>query len=67
MNYWGGDLVGHNGSDYGVATELLYDPAIDVAVIVLCNTGWGSGTTDAIDSIERHLFELGEGLYSGMQ
>ena len=60
--YWGRTLIGHNGSDYGVATDMYYNPATGVGIIVLANTDWRSGMTTAMDEIEQYMFELGESL-----
>ena len=58
-SYWGRDLIGHNGSDYGTATDMYYEPDTGVAIIVLCNTDWRNDSTAALDAIEEYLFEVG--------
>jgi CubicO group peptidase (beta-lactamase class C family) len=61
--YWwnenGVDGVGHEGADYGVATQMFLDVDSGVGVIVLANVDWSSATTPAIMRISERLFEAG--------
>ena len=64
--YWttldGRDLLGHSGSDYGVSTDLLYDPSTGIGVVVMTNVEWGENVTRPVVEIERLLFAAGEAL-----
>ena len=60
--YYGRSLIGHNGSDYGTATELFLDTDTGIGVVVLINTGWSAHSTTAITNIEKRLFEVGDSL-----
>ncbi len=64
--YWstidGRDVIGHGGSDYGVSTDLLYDPGTGVGVVVMTNVEWGDGVTLPLISIEQLMFDAGEAL-----
>jgi len=56
-------IVGHNGGDFGVSTELFFDPETDVGVVVLTN-GDDGPVGDRLRAetreIQRELFSLGE-------
>ncbi len=64
--YWyattiaGRSVVGHNGGDAGVATEMYVDPASGVGVVVLTNVDWATPMESAVESIEDRLFDVGE-------
>jgi len=66
--YWyattvvGRSVIGHNGGDNGVATEMYFDPETGVGVVVLANVDWGQTMEPAIEAIEERLFEVGEAL-----
>ncbi len=54
----GGRTVwGHNGSDYGVATEIGFDPTTGDGFIVLLNTDWSSAVNPTVATIEERLME----------
>ncbi len=61
--YWsygyGRELIGHNGGDYGVATEMLLDPETGVGIVLLANTDWTDRSGNAMDTIGSMLFEIG--------
>lgn len=56
-------VVGHNGGDFGVSTEMFFDPDTDVGVVVLTN-GDDGPVGDRLRAetrvIQRKLLELGE-------
>ncbi len=61
--YWstefGGELIGHSGGDYGVATSMYLDPESGVGVVALANVDWTSRTSHAMTAIQSLLFEVG--------
>ena len=61
-SYGGGARVAHNGSDYGVATDLYLDPATGLGIVVLANTDWRGDSTTALMAIEEELWTVGETL-----
>lgn len=56
-------IIGHNGGDFGVSTEMFFDPQAGIGVVVLTN-GDDGATGDRLraetQKIQRRLFELGE-------
>ena len=51
-------LMGHNGGDSGVATQMYFRPSDDVGVIVLANGNWyWDGHTWPLQRIAVRLFE----------
>ena len=57
----GRSVIGHNGSDQGVATQMGFSPETGIGVILLMNVSW-NGVGDAADAIIEILFETAEGL-----
>jgi CubicO group peptidase (beta-lactamase class C family) len=55
-------LLGHNGGNYGVATEMFFDAQGDVGVILLMNGDWTSRPSNVpmVYSIEDRLFREAE-------
>ena len=53
-------VVGHGGSDNGVATRIAFSQDTGVGVIMMFNTGWGTAG-DAPDAIATALFDRAEG------
>ena len=64
--YWfdldGRTVYGHDGSDYGVATQMAYDPDTGIGVVTLTNTDWGKGVSGALADVQTLLFEYAEAL-----
>lgn len=64
--FWYGDtiagrsVIGHNGGDNGVATEMFFDPSTGIGVIVLMNVDWTVPVMTACAEIQELLFERGE-------
>lgn len=54
------DVLGHNGGDYGVSTDMFFDPATGHGVIVLINTDETGARTSAMARIEEALFAIAE-------
>lgn len=52
----GWTLLGHNGGDRGVATEMFFRPADGVGVILLMNGSWSRKSTPIME-IETRLFQ----------
>ena len=52
----GADVVGHDGGDYGTATEMFLDEASGVGVIVLANVDWSGRTTPPLGEISDRLY-----------
>ena len=50
------EMLGHNGGDDGVSTDMFYEPATGIGVIVLTNDGGGA------DSILRRILKVADGL-----
>jgi len=56
-------LVGHNGGDYGVSTEMFFDVRTRVGVVVLTNgdeSSAGDRLREQTQAIQEILFELGD-------
>lgn len=51
-----GRLIGHNGGDKGVTTNMFYRPRDDVGVVTLANAS-GPGVYRAVSRIQNRLFE----------
>jgi CubicO group peptidase (beta-lactamase class C family) len=66
--YWygttlaGRNVVGHNGGDDGVATDLYFAPDTGIGVILLMNTDWTVQVEQAAPEIEDALFDQAESL-----
>lgn len=58
----GRDVVGHNGGDYGVTTDMFFDPATGDGAIVLVNVDDSGAVVKAMSRIEEALFRLGASL-----
>jgi len=58
----GRTVVGHNGGDQGVATEMYFSSDSGIGVIVLMNVDWGFLNEPAVVAIEELLFETAEAL-----
>ena len=52
----GRDLIGHNGGNWGVATEMFFQPETDTGVILLMNGDWSNRNFPMVMSIEERLF-----------
>jgi CubicO group peptidase (beta-lactamase class C family) len=59
----GRDVVGHNGGDYGVTTDMFFDPASGDGAIVLVNVDDSGAVVKAMSRIEEALFRLGASLH----
>lgn len=57
----GREVVGHDGGDFGVSTEMWLDRTTGVGVIVLMNVDGTGANHKAMRRIEESLFALGEG------
>lgn len=55
-------VVGHNGGESGVATEMFFSPESGVGIIVLMNAGWDDAVGDAATAIQKLLFDRAESL-----
>ncbi len=53
-------VIGHNGGDYGVTTDMFFDPATGHGVIVLLNTDDTGARVRAMQRIEEMLFTIAE-------
>lgn len=56
----GRTVVGHGGSDQGVATSMVFSPDTGIGVIFLLNSGWDTPVSDAVDLLTAALFEHAE-------
>lgn len=56
----GGALVGHGGSDPGIHTEMLADPAGRVGIVFMANTSLGGAEQRAIGRLVDALWSQGE-------
>jgi CubicO group peptidase (beta-lactamase class C family) len=54
------ELMGHNGGNYGVATEMFFRPEDGVGVILLMNGDWTNKNIRIIYDIEARLFREAE-------
>ncbi len=54
-------VIGHNGGDRGVATEMVFSIDTGIGVVILMNTDW-STVGDAAAEIQALLFERAESL-----
>jgi CubicO group peptidase (beta-lactamase class C family) len=59
-NLRGWELLGHNGGNYGVATEMFFRPAAGVGVILLMNGDWTYRNIPIAYAIEARLFKEAE-------
>jgi len=58
-------LIGHNGDDFGVSTEVFFDPKTDIGVAVLMNLSDGEREgqpRNATLAIQHRLYQIGEQL-----
>ncbi len=53
-------VVGHNGGDYGVTTDMFFDPSTGHGVLVLVNTDDTGARIRAMQRIEEALFAIAE-------
>lgn len=60
-NTVGRSVIGHGGSDMGVATEMVFSPDTGIGVIILMNTDWAT-VGDAASEIQALLFDRAESL-----
>ena len=64
--YWsdhlGPEMIGHNGGDYGTATDLYFDVDSGVGIVVMANVDWRRASSRAIGLIEDELLAVGMGL-----
>jgi len=61
-NIAGRAVIGHNGGDKGVATQISFSPETGVGVIILMNTSWSETLTPAAGAIQELLYDVAEGL-----
>jgi CubicO group peptidase (beta-lactamase class C family) len=59
-NLRGWELMGHNGGNYGVATEMFFRPEDGVGVILLMNGDWTPRNIPIAYAIEARLFREAE-------
>jgi CubicO group peptidase (beta-lactamase class C family) len=55
-------LLGHNGGEYGVATEMFFRPEDGTGVILLMNGDWSTINYSLIMAIEKELFGVADSL-----
>ena len=60
-NVAGRSVIGHNGGDLGVATEMVFSPDTGIGVILLMNTDWDT-VGSAASEIQELLFDRAESL-----
>jgi CubicO group peptidase (beta-lactamase class C family) len=64
--YWddfsGRAVIGHNGSDYGVATDMYYDPETGVGIVALVNADTPASMYASMWDIEHKLLDVGDAL-----
>ena len=60
-NLAGRSVIGHNGSDKGVATQMGFSQETGIGVILLMNVSW-EGAGDVADAILEMLFDTAEDL-----
>ena len=58
----GRTVVGHSGSDLGVATSMVFSPETGIGVILLMNSGWDTPVWEAVDVLTTVLFDHAESL-----
>tara|TARA_B100000674_G_C37907584_1_gene946898 strand:- start:235 stop:1503 length:1269 start_codon:yes stop_codon:yes gene_type:complete len=58
----GRKVIGHNGGDIGVATQISFSPETGVGVIVLMNVSWSDKVTAAAEAVQGYLYDVGEQL-----
>ena len=58
----GRSLIGHSGSDLGVATDMAFEPETGNGVILLMNIGWDDPVRESAAEIIALLFERAESL-----
>ena len=58
----GRSVLGHNGGDIGVATQMDFAPDTGIGVIILMNTSWTDAVGDAVGTIKSLLFDRAESL-----
>ena len=56
----GREVIGHNGGDQGVSTQMVFAPDTGVGVILLMNVGWTSSLATVADEIQGLLFDRAE-------
>lgn len=60
--FGGREVIGHNGGDRGVATQMVFAPDTGIGVIVLMNTSWTDPLVGAAEDIQELLFDRAEAL-----
>jgi len=58
----GQKVIGHNGGDIGVATQVSFSPETGTGVIVLMNVSWSDSVTSAAGAIQTLLYETADQL-----
>jgi hypothetical protein len=53
------DVVGHNGSDHGVATDIYLEPVTGVGIVTLTNADQPRQLYPTLAEIEEALFRAG--------
>lgn len=57
-------LIGHDGDDFGVSTEMFYDAGTNIGVVLLANIGDGENegrVREQTMAIQERLYAFGEG------
>ncbi len=57
-------LIGHDGDDFGVSTEMFYDAETDIGVVLLANISDGENggeVREQTKAIQERLYAFGEG------
>ena len=58
----GRKVIGHNGGDIGVATQISFSPETNIGVIVLMNVSWSDKVTAAAEAVQGYLYDVAEQL-----
>jgi hypothetical protein len=56
-------IIGHDGDDDGVSSEMFFDPSTDVGVVLIANISdgsYGGKVREQTAAIESKLFSWGE-------
>ena len=56
----GRTVIGHGGSDKGVATTMAFSPDTGYGVIILMNVSWTDDVTSATDELQELLIDRAE-------
>ena len=54
----GREVIGHNGGDIGVATELMFSPTSGIGVVLLFNTDWSTVGDTASEIFKSCFFSM---------